>query len=336
MTIKKWIPLATLILGLFLGYGFQRLQTSSFEDESEVVYAQVRGEKIKGQDVADKVIPELEQLNLKAYDVKKNAVEELIRKRYGGQSPTPEVTMDDSWKKIEIAQDELKEFLRTRNLDEKKLKPAMIENIINNMKFQKMRSQQKKIDETRYKDLQVRWQIPLPNQRKIKPGSSSVQSWGAQSPKVEIFVFGNLHCSSCLETEKKLTELRTRFAGQIKISYRFSMNEKENSAVRLAAEAAICADRQKQFWPFYEKALKKPILSLAEATALTQGLEMDQVKFDQCLTKREAKAVIDQDIEFAEKMKVTDVPVLVINGRVISGRSPIETLAGSIDQLLDL
>jgi predicted DsbA family dithiol-disulfide isomerase len=338
MTAKQIIPLATLILGLALGlslgYGLQLLQTSSIEDESEVVYAQVRGEKIKGKDVADKVIPQLEQLNQQVYDVKKRAVEELIRQRYGGQSPAPEVANDNSWKKIEISKGELDEFLRTQNLDAKNLNPPMIENIIDNMKFQKMRSLQISIQETQYKELDVRWQIPLPNLRKISPGSSSVQSWGAQSPKVEIFVFGNLHCPSCVDAEKKLAELRTRYAGKIKISYRFYLKEKEDSAVRLAAEAAICADRQNQFWSFYQKALQKTVFTMSEVTPLAEALGIDKIKFDQCLSGREAKAVIDRDIEFAEKMKLTDVPVLVINGRVFNGRSPLEQMTSSIDSLL--
>jgi len=224
--------------------------------------------------------------------------------------------------------------LRTQNLDAKNLKPPMVENILDNMKFQKMRSQQKSIQEAQYKELNVRWQIPLPNQRKMNPGSSSVQFWGAQSSKVEIFVFGNLHCPSCLDTEKKLAELRTRYAGKIKISYRFYLKEKDDSAVRLAAEAAICADRQNQFWPFYQKALQKPIFAMSEVTLLAEDLGIDKIKFDQCLSKREAKTVIDRDIEFAEKMKLTDVPVLVINGRVLNGRNPLEQMTSSIDLLL--
>jgi predicted DsbA family dithiol-disulfide isomerase len=335
METKSIVIAISVVIGLAAGYGLGHFTSHTANDESDIVYALVRGEQIKGKEVADKVLPQLEQLNQQAYEIKKRAVEELIRQRYSGLRPTTEGAIDDSWKKIEISAEELNEFLRTQNLDAKNLKPPMLENILNNMKFQKMRSQQKSLEENQYKELNVRWRIPLPNQRIIKPGSSSIQSWGARWPAVEVFVIGNLHCPSCLDTEKKLTELRTRYAGKIKISYRFSLKEKEDSAVRLAAEAAICADRQNQFWPFYEKALQKPILAIPEVTTLAEGLELDPVKFAQCLSKREAKAVLDQDIQFAEKMKVTDVPVLVINGRVFNGRSPLEQITSSIDYLLD-
>jgi len=330
------VGIAALGVGFFIG---QKKTASKNSDETEVTYAIVQGEKIKGKDVFDKIKNELEALEESKYRVKRRAVEEWIRIHYSSSTganngASNNRASNEDWKKLEITPSELEAFLKIRNLDAKKLPSKELENILNNMKFQKMKEGKKKVEDMAMADLKIQWKIPLPPMRVIEMEKSSVEPLGERLAPIDITLVGNFFCPTCLEADKKLNELKSKYKDKLQITYRFSFNEKSESMLHLTAEAAMCASLQNQFWAFYSQAIHSPPISMKAVSAIADKMTLNHKDFDECLSSHKTKMAVEKDLQYTKKMKLEEVPIFVINGLVINAQGPIDVFTRAIDSLL--
>lgn len=333
MLLKKQIYLLLAIIlvfmsGIWIGRNFFNIN----KDENELVYANVNGTDIKALEVMPKIKNDLDQLENNKYDIKKRAVLEFISTKYNFEAVKK--NEESEWKQNEISKEELHQFLSLRNMNEKKLSQLEMSNIINNMKFQKSVDAKKKKEAQNFDKLKIVWKIPLPPVRKIKVDNGNVDFWGAKTAPIEIVVVSNLHCPTCLMAEKKLTELKEVYKDQLKIFYRFTMQESPDSIVQLSAEAAMCAQAQNKFWNFHDLAIAQaPITSKKSLIMLGKSSGLDTEEFEKCIESRKNKSLIERDIEYAKKMEIAEAPMFVINGNVMSGLSSMDHLSRLIESL---
>jgi protein-disulfide isomerase len=94
---------------------------------------------------------------------------------------------------------------------------------------------------------------------------------------------------------------------------------------KLAAEAAICADRQGKFWEMHDAMYEDQSalnLDSLKSTATRLGLNAD--RFSTCIADGSASGSLDLDAKAAAELGLAGTPYFFINGRPIDGDVPIE------------
>lgn len=93
-----------------------------------------------------------------------------------------------------------------------------------------------------------------------------------------------------------------------------------------AAEAAACADDQKQFWDMHHLLFhNQGALGPEKFPGYAEELGLDVAAFEQCLSKGKHAAGIREDIRIARTLGVTGTPAYVL-GRRIPGSDKVQVL----------
>lgn len=262
------------ILGLSIGWIIGNGPSENAELNS--VYAVFRGQPIKGKDVADRLQNDLQQIEKNRYQLKRGAVEALVREKVFTEKPELARPPTD-FLKTEITTQEFAQFLKERGLVESKISKIERENILNNMKLQKSKSAHT-ADLEKIMSSEVNWLLPIPLPKAVLSTGASPRLGSLFAP-VKLISASNYHCPFCPQAEARLAELRKNFGDKLKIYYRFSMREPDNSIVRSAAEATMCADDQGKFWDYRDSlenhlvptSFDMPRLPMKSASILRNG-----------------------------------------------------------------
>jgi protein-disulfide isomerase len=103
-----------------------------------------------------------------------------------------------------------------------------------------------------------------------------------------------------------------------------------------AALASLCADEQGRFWQMHDTLFKEQrALSVDQLKQKAVRLELDAEKFNECLDSDRYAAQVQADMEAGSRIGVSSTPAMFINGRLVSGAQPYETLAEVIDDELE-
>ena len=89
-----------------------------------------------------------------------------------------------------------------------------------------------------------------------------------------------------------------------------------------AAMAALAADKQGKFWPFYHKLYENyKSLKDKEIDRIADDLGLDSEKFKQDMNSAAVKNLINRDIQTARRIGIRGIPSIFINGRPLQNRS---------------
>jgi protein-disulfide isomerase len=158
---------------------------------------------------------------------------------------------------------------------------------------------------------------------------------GPANAPVTIVMFSDFECPFCQKVMPAIRETLARYPQSVAVVYRHLPLTGLHSQAYGAAQAAVCADREGAFWPFADalfaeqKSLGAP---LYESTAARLGL--DRQRFAACLTGTDTRSVVDADVAAAEELGISGTPALILNGRLLQGAVPAETLAKMVDEEL--
>ncbi|MBK7892527.1 MAG: thioredoxin domain-containing protein [Bdellovibrionales bacterium] len=217
-------------------------------------------------------------------------------------------------------------------MNESKLSKKDRENILNNMKLQKSKTSNKtELEKVMTTD--VKWLLPPPLPKAVLSTGSSPRLGSFFAP-VKLIVASNYHCPFCPQAETRLTELRTKYGEKLRIHYRFSMREPDNSIVRSAAEATMCADDQGKFWEYRDNLAKAPGTDVARYAEVAKEVGLNVEKWQKCLTDRKHKADIENDIRDTTAAGIETAPMFVINGKAIAGQSSLSDLEAVVEHEL--
>jgi protein-disulfide isomerase len=104
---------------------------------------------------------------------------------------------------------------------------------------------------------------------------------------------------------------------------------------RLAAAAALAADRQEKFQEFHSALLEEQAqLSVAKIDEIAERLELDMRKFREDVNDPAIKQLIMRDMNETTLASVRGTPAVFINGRRLKERS-LEGFTVAIDAELD-
>lgn len=148
---------------------------------------------------------------------------------------------------------------------------------------------------------------------------------GPAAAPVTIVEFGDFQCPYCQQAEVSLHAVLEQYPREVRIVFRNLPLTQIHSHAKLAAEAAVCAERQGKFWEMHDAMYADQSALTAdalEATAKRLGLNLDQ--FSACETGGAAAAALDADAKAAQELGLSGTPFFFINGRPLDGNVPLE------------
>ena len=107
-----------------------------------------------------------------------------------------------------------------------------------------------------------------------------------------------------------------------------------------AAEAAECANEQDQFWQYHDTLFLNQHgenLGTFDDPALknfSNAIGLDEEAFNECLDSGRYSSQIGADQRTGGALGVTSTPTLIINGQLLEGVPPFETLQEIIEDEL--
>jgi protein-disulfide isomerase len=159
---------------------------------------------------------------------------------------------------------------------------------------------------------------------------------GSTTPLVTIVVFSDYQCPYCKKLDETLCALQSQYGSDLRIVFR-QLPLAMHAQARLAAKAALAAHAQGAYAPMhawlFDNARNLSPESI-EAEAANLGLDLTRFRADLASDWLENRIRADEDL--AKHVHVTGTPGFFINGRKVSGATPIETLTPMIDEELQL
>jgi protein-disulfide isomerase len=158
---------------------------------------------------------------------------------------------------------------------------------------------------------------------------------GNPKAKVMIVEFSDFQCPYCGQVEATLQSVLAKYPDSVALAYRDMPMSKIHPFARQAAEAARCAGEQGKFWEYHD-------LLFADQSRLNQDglmdkartLKLNEQQFDYCLSSEKFKAQIQQDSQDGMRAGVSGTPGFFINGIFLSGRQPESAFENLVQEQL--
>jgi len=185
--------------------------------------------------------------------------------------------------------------------------------------------------------------VPIPKEPERLVGLPSL---GRTTAPVGIVEFADFQCPACGAFERNVfPKLRSMFidTGRVLFAFQYLPLESIHPLARGAAEAAECAKRQGQFWPFHDRLFANPLGLTPEGLreeAARAGL--DSQTFNACISGGTAD-VIRAAVMHAISLRLGATPTFLIGSlrsnselsvqQIVSGSSSIDELGAAIDRV---
>lgn len=158
---------------------------------------------------------------------------------------------------------------------------------------------------------------------------------GNLEAKVSIVEFSDFQCSFCARFHSTVQQILADYPEQVRWVYKHFPLDQIHPQARPAAEASECAAEQEKFWEFADLLVENQERlgeALFKELAVQIGLNLDQ--FNNCFSSRKYKDQVEADLQEGVKAGVRGTPASFINGELISGAVPYETLKAAVGRAL--
>ncbi|MEO5768089.1 MAG: thioredoxin domain-containing protein [Polyangia bacterium] len=149
---------------------------------------------------------------------------------------------------------------------------------------------------------------------------------GSANPKVVLVEFADYECPHCKRFQPVLRQILDEFKGEVRMYFKHYPLPQHTNA-RMAAEAAVAAQRQGKFWPYQEKLWEnQDNLTPAELEKFAKELGLDMAKFRKDLDDSAVKARVQKDRVDGTTLGLSSTPTLFINGHEYTDAKDTESL----------
>jgi len=163
--------------------------------------------------------------------------------------------------------------------------------------------------------------------------SEGAASLGPDDALVTIVEFSDFYCGFCRRANTTLRQLLQLYPGELRLIYVHTPLDPEEGT--LAAEAALAAGAQGQFWPMHDRIFAGPRgaeRTLLERYARDLGLDLPRFRAD--LDTRAHRRELDRQIEMGNQLGVRSTPIFFVNGKPVVGARDLGVFVGVIEEEL--
>jgi protein-disulfide isomerase len=139
-----------------------------------------------------------------------------------------------------------------------------------------------------------------------------------------IVEFSDYQCPFCRRAEPTLNELLERYPTEVRWEYRHYPLPNHPLA-KPAAEAAVCAEAQGQFWEFHEKLFSQErSLDASGLRAYAEDIGLDMARFETCQDAPDTRERVAADQRAGKRAGAAGTPAFFVNGVFLTGARPLE------------
>lgn len=176
-----------------------------------------------------------------------------------------------------------------------------------------------------------------PDPRALRADTARIM--GSPDAKVWMLEVSDFECPFCKTWHDDVFPTIVREyveTGKVRLAYvNYPLANHRNALP--AAEAAMCAGAQGEFWPYHDRIFAaqqaliaaQPVRPFLDSLGAAQGLDM--AAFAACLEERVMVPVVTADAERMRSAGVNATPTFIIGQTLIAGAQPIETFRRVLD-----
>jgi protein-disulfide isomerase len=295
--------------------------------------ASVNGSVIRDADL--KIGPKLKELEQQAYELRLEALQEVIEQRLLEQeaAKTSTTVEDLLAKNVEAktsapSPEEVGAFYEQQKsrinkpLDE--IRPQL-EEFLKGMKRRDARSSYLAALR-KAGNVKIMLQAP---RAEVEIGNSP-QRGPAEAP-VTIVEFSDFQCPFCRRAQPTLGEIQEKYPGKVRFVYKDLPLREIHPQAQTAAEAAHCAGDQGKYWEYQKALFSTEQLSEGIYPKIASSLQLDPLAFQGCLDSGKHEATVNAGFDQAVEVGANSTPTFFVNGIKLSGAQPLENFAQIID-----
>lgn len=159
---------------------------------------------------------------------------------------------------------------------------------------------------------------------------------GAKQPLVRIVELSDFECPFCGKLAPSVQGVVKAFPKEVGVVFRHNpldqacnpkVKKKFHDTACGAAYAGVCAEKEGKFWEMHDKMFENSTALTGPNLVKWAGeLGMDGSSFEACMGSPETKARVEADLKLGSDVGLKGTPLLVINGRLVSGAVSEERL----------
>ncbi len=160
---------------------------------------------------------------------------------------------------------------------------------------------------------------------------------GPKDAKVTLIEYSDFQCPFCARHEPTVQKIMKDFPKDVRLVYRhYPLSFHPNA--QKAAEASECAAKlggNNAFWAMHGKLFQSGDTLNGAVGAdfyqnLAKDLKLDVAKFKTCMDSGETASIVSNDMTTGNNSGVEGTPATFVNGRLVSGAVPYETLKAAV------
>jgi protein-disulfide isomerase len=149
---------------------------------------------------------------------------------------------------------------------------------------------------------------------------------GSGSARVTLVEFADYECPHCKRFQPVLRQILDEFKGDVRLYFKHYPLPQHTNA-RLAAEAAVAAQKQGKFWQFQDRLWENQDgLSPSEMEKFAKDVGLDMNKFRADVDDSRTKARVQKDRADGATLGLSSTPTLYIDGREYTDAKDTESL----------
>lgn len=158
---------------------------------------------------------------------------------------------------------------------------------------------------------------------------------GNPDASVTIIEYSDFECPFCSRFHPTLNQVLNDYPNDVRLVYRHFPLDSIHAEARPSAEASECANEQGKFWEFADGLFENQSkLGKVFYSELAQNIGLNVGQFEECVLSRKYKDRVEADFQEGIKLGVTGTPGSFINGELISGAVPYNSLKEAVEQVL--
>ena len=162
--------------------------------------------------------------------------------------------------------------------------------------------------------------------------SATGPSLGFSKAAIKVYEFSDLTQSFTSLWQPTLEKLVDKYRDNVQFIFKQKPGAPDSPGAKLA-EAALCANEQGRYWDYRRALLAKAAETRAGAALVAASeAKLDVGAFEKCLAAGSHRAAVSRDMGEAMANRLEGEPVLSINGIVLTGAQPFE----SVDRVLKI
>jgi len=298
--------------------------------------AVVAGHPISEEELISQIGPQLQQLRNQEYEVKSQALENIISLRLleaeaekRGVTSQALLQEEVDAKVPEPTDPEVDAFYQ----GQKDRINRPLEEVKDQIKQLLKQNRQQQLRQSFLQGLRDHADVSInlfPPRVKVDPDPNRMR--GPADAPVGIVEFSDFQCPFCQKAYPVIMGVLAKYGDKVSLSYRDFPLRSLHAQAQTAAEASRCAGEQGKFWEYHDSLFSTPNqLGNTELALHAATVGADTEQFKVCLESKRYDAAIEQDVQAGMQAGVSGTPAFFINGILVSGSQPASVFEKTIE-----